>query len=460
VVVDLTKDASGGPFTSASLVSMPPPSSGTTSLSGYQLTFTPEPSFQGTATATFTLSNAYATSAVTSITIEVVARPDPTLDSEVMGILNAETAATRRFATSQINNFQQRLEGLHDSDDGQEPTDSLAFVQGIVLSFDSTCGKQEQAATGESCGRNQASDPNWPFKWSLDDTAAAGTPGSFGSGSFGHSKVTIWTGGSINIGERDGADGFKFETTGVSAGIDYRFSRDFALGVGMGYGRDVSDIGDNGSRSTGKGYTTGVYASYHPGQNFFIDGLVGYQWLSFDSQRYLTSGGGFATGQRDGGQWFASVSAGSKFQIEQLQISPYARLDVARATLDAFTESGDPSSALHYGEEDISTTTGNLGLTFNYKYPVSFGVISPQLRLEYQHDFQGESAITMNYADLFGGPLYHTSIGGLGQDRFILGLGVNVQTVQDFALRLEYRGLFGSDGDTDNAFLINLGKTF
>lgn len=303
------------------------------------------------------------------------------LDPEVMGIRNAEAAATRRFATSQIGNFQQRLEDLHGSDDGKEPTDTLAFVQGIVLSFDSTCSKQVQAATGQFCGRKQQSDPNWPFKSSLDDTATASTPGSFGTGSFGHSKVTIWTGGSINVGERDGADGFKFETTGVSAGVDYRLSRDFALGIGVGYGRDVSDIGDNGSRSTGRSYTTGIYASYHPGGNFFIDGLVGYQWLSFDSQRYLTSGGGFATGERRGGQWFASISAGSKFQIEQLQISPYTRLDVARATLDAFTESGGPSLALHYGEQNISTTTGNHGLTFNYKYPVGFGVISPQLRL-------------------------------------------------------------------------------
>ena len=460
VVVDLTKDAAGGPFTSATLVSVPPPSSGTTSLSGYQLTFTPTATYQGTATVTFTLSNAYATSAVTVITIEVVERPDPTLDSEVMGILNAETAATRRFATSQIGNFQQRLEGLHDSDNGQEPTDGLAFVQGIVLSFDSTCGEAEQAAKGPDCGRSKASDPDWPFKSSLDDTTTSGTPGGFGTGSFGHSKVTIWTGGSINIGERDGDDGYKFETTGLSAGVDYRFSRAFAIGLGMGYGRDVSDIGDNGSRSTGKAYTAGLYATYHPGQDYFIDGLVGYQWLSFDSQRYLTSGGGFATGERDGGQFLASVSAGKKFEIEQWQISPYARLDVARATLDAFTESGDPSSALHYGEQDISTTTGNLGLTLNYKFATDFGLVSPQLRLEYQHDFQGDSSITMNYADLFGGPFYHTSIDGMGKDRFVLGLGVNVQTVQDFAVRLEYRGLLGSDGDTDNGFLVNLGKTF
>lgn len=460
VVVDLTKDATGGPFTSASLVSVPPASSGTTALNGFQMTFTPTTTFEGTATVTFTISNAYTTSMVTAITINVEARPDPTKDSEVMGILNAETAATRRFATSQTDNFQQRLETLHDSGDGQEPTDGLAFVQGIALSFDSTCSKNEPVAPGGSCGRSQANAQDGPFKSYMDDNPAAGTPGSFGTGSFGHSKVTIWTGGSINIGKQDGDDGYKFQTTGLSGGIDYRFSRAFAVGLGMGYGRDVSDIGDNGSRSTGHAYTAGLYASYHPGQNFFIDGLLGYQWLSFDSRRYLTSGGGFVTGERDGGQWFASVSAGAKYQVEDWQVTPYARLDVARATLDAFTENGDPSSALHYGEQDIDTTTGNLGLTLAYKYPVSFGVISPQLRLEYQHDFQGDSAITMNYADMFGGPFYHASIDGLARDRFMLGLGMNIQTTQDFALRLEYRGMFGSDGDIDNGFLVNLGKEF
>jgi len=461
VVVDLRTGAAGAPFTAAALVAVPPPSSGTTVLNGYEMTFTPTSTFHGTETVTFTLSNAYATSAVTAITIEVVERADPTLDSEVMGILNAQTNATRRFATSQIGNFQQRLEGLHDSDNGQEPTDGLAFVQGIVLSFDSTCDKNNLVAKGESCsGGYQAPNTKWPFKSSFDDTTTSSTPGGFGSGSFGHSKLTIWTGGSINIGERDGDSGYKFQTTGLSGGVDYRFSKAFAIGLGMGYGRDTSDIGDNGSRSKGTAYTAGLYASYHPGQDYFIDGLLGYQWLSFDSRRYLTSGGGYVTGDRDGGQWFASVSAGRKFQVEDWQISPYARLDVAKAKLDAFTEDGDPSSALHYGEQDISTTTGNLGLTLTYKFATDFGVISPQLRLEYQHDFQGDSAITMNYADMLGGPSYHTSIDGLGKDRFMLGLGVNVQTVQDFNMRLEYRGLFGSDGDMDNGFLVNLGKTF
>lgn len=452
VTVDLTAGASGGPFIGATLVSLSPPGSGTATLSGQVLTFTADPTLTGAATATFTLRNAYATSEPATIQFDVVERPDPTLDAEVIGILNAQTAATRRFATTQIMNFHQRLEALR-GPVREEPAGGVGFVQGIVLSFADDCrGRGPSNRPGE-CRSGQPNSIQMPFDAAL---AGSGTASAGGR----PNKVTIWTGGSINVGERDGADGFEFETTGVSGGVDYRFNRDLMVGFGIGYGHDNSDVGSNGSRSRGESYTAALYGSYQPDGNLFIDGLVGYQWLSFDSKRYVTSDGTFASGERDGQQWFVSISAGGLYDIDGFGLSPYARLDIARAQLDAFTENGDPSTALHYGAEDVHTTTGSVGVTLRYDQPTSFGVVSPELRLEYQHDFAGDSAITMNYADIFSGPTYRALIDGLDRDRFIVGVGANIQTTQDFALRIEYRGMLGSEGDTDHGVLLNVGKQF
>lgn len=141
-------------------------------------------------------------------------------------------------------------------------------------------------------------------------------------------------------------------------------------------------------------------------------------------------------------------------------MSPYARLDIARAQLDAFTENGGSSTALHYGEEDVHTTTGSVGITLRYDQPTGFGVVSPELRLEYQYDFAGNSAITMNYADVFSGPTYRTFLDGLDRDRFVVGVGAKIETTQDFAVRVEYRGMLGSEGDTDHGVLLNVGKQF
>ncbi|WP_168356317.1 putative Ig domain-containing protein [Lysobacter enzymogenes] len=450
VKVELTQDARGGPFTGAALVSLTPASSGTATVSasngGYTLSYTPQIGYSGLTVATFTLSNAYATSAPATVEIEVAPRSDPSKDAEVLGILNAQAEAARRFANAQIGNFQKRMEGLHDGGTG-----GSRFDNGLSFSVDPRCREGARRTPGSDCR-----DPD------LGDEQAGvdGKPRVEGTGP----QYGIWTGGTIESGNRDGrgggSGGLDFKTSGVSLGADYRVRRDFAFGGGAGYGRDDTDVGTRGSRSKGESYSAVLYASYHPGESFFLDGLLGYQWLSFDSRRYVTDTGGMVRGSRDGSQWFASVSTGLEYQRDKLRISPYARLDVARATLDGYTESGDAQYALNYRDLDVDTTTTSVGLRLDYRHPVRWGTFSPQLRLEYQHDFQDASYAIMSYADMVGGPFYRARLQGMDRNRFVFGLGAVLQTERDWALRLEYRGLFGSGNDDDNSFMINIEKKY
>lgn len=453
-VVELTTGATGGPFTGADLVSLSPAGAGTATITapgsgasaGYRLTFTPAATFAGTATATFTLSNAFATSVPATIDFDVVGRPDPTEDAEVMGLLGAQAATTRRFATAQIGNFQRRMEGMHDGGSGARLDNGLSF------GGDPRCQDEARRTPGSDCRQFAMRDVATP----VDNSAAAQGGGDSGG-------LTIWTGGTLNSGDRDsrsGSAGFDFETSGISAGIDTRVNQVFAFGGGIGYGRDNTDVGRNGTRSDAKSYTLAVYGSFHPGESFFVDGLAGYQWLSFDLRRFVTANGALVHGERDGKQWFASLSLGGDYRRDRLQLTPYARLDIARATLDSYTEGSDPIHALHYQDQDVDTTTASLGLRMDYRIPVSYGVFSPQLRLEYQHDFQDDSSVTMSYADLLGGPFYRGEIEGLERNRFVLGLGALLQTTRDFTLRFEYRGLFGSDADSDHGVQLNLEKQY
>lgn len=450
VSVDLTQDARGGPFTGAALVSLTPASSGTATVSasngGYKLSYTPVIGYSGVAVATFTLSNAYATSAPATVEIDVAPRSDPSKDAEVLGILNAQAEAARRFANAQIGNFQKRMEGLHDGGTG-----GSRFDNGLSFSVDPRCRDDAHRTPGSDCRSHDLGD---------EQSAAAGQPAVQGSGP----QYGIWTGGTIESGNRDGrgggSGGLDFKTSGVSLGADYRVRRDFAFGGGIGYGRDDTDVGTRGSRSKGESYSAVLYASYHPGEAFFLDGLLGYQWLSFDSRRYVTDTGGMVRGSRDGTQWFASVSTGLEYQRDRLRVSPYARLDVARASLDGYTENGDPQYVLKYQDQDVDTTTTSLGLRLDYRYPVRWGTFSPQLRLEYQHDFQDASYAIMSYADMAGGPFFRARLQGIDRNRFVFGLGAVLQTERDWALRLEYRGLFGSGNDDDNSFMINVEKKY
>jgi len=411
--------------------------------------------FSGSATATgtfnftVTATDALGFTGTRAYTITAVERPDPTRDPDVRGLLNAQVESTRRFATTQINNFQQRLENLHGSDarDG-----GMAYN----LSFQSNerCLEQVGRIPGQPCERGTTGAAG-------DVESMAGTRNAAANGNDGGHAFGAWVGGAIRSGNIDGRGGSSdvdFETDGVSIGLDYRFSPRFAFGGGFGYGRDSSEIGDNGARSDGTALTGALYGSFKPGGAFFIDGLFGYQSLDFDLRRTVALTGNRVRGSRDGSQWFASLSAGADLGRDAWGFTPYGRLDIARATLDAYVETGDPLFALRYEAMDVDTTTGTLGLRIDYRTQTSWGSFSPQFRAEYQHDFKNEAEAVLRYADLIG-QTYRTDVTGLDNNRFVIGLGALFDTDSDWSFRVEYRGQVGGD-DTDHGLLLNVEKKY
>ena len=456
VQVNLTQGATGGPFIGANEVSISPASAGTghivASGGGYVLSFTSMPTFSGTATVSYTLTNAYATSAPGIVTISVTARPDPSKDPEVLGLLGAQADATRRFAQGQIDNFQQRLEILHDGG-GQGFQNNL--------SFDSASQNNLAAVSPDAQGNFTTS--NLPDDLNRKYLTQPPTDANPGSSPPLPNGFAVWTGGAVNFGSRGAtgeASGFDFDTGGVSAGVDKRISSDFAAGVGFGYGHDNTDIGQNGTHSTSDSYSLAAYASFNPSPSTFIDGLAGYQWLSFDSRRFVTADNSMVSGNRDGSQWFASLSGGYEYHSNALLISPYGRLDLANASLNGFTEHGDSIYALNYMGQTVKTTTTSIGVHADYVFKEDFGTVAPQVRLEYEHDFQGSSNATMSYADLIAGPIYTAPIDPLAHNHYLIGIGANWQFNNNMIIRLEYDNQLDT-GDQDNqSILLNIQKKF
>ncbi|MCC4596163.1 putative Ig domain-containing protein [Xanthomonas campestris pv. phormiicola] len=466
--VDLTRNATGGPFVAAALVAIMPANAGSATITrsggaaaagvptaaaadgpSFIMTFTPNPAFSGQATVRFTLSNAYATSAEAAIVFVVAPRPDPSLDAEARGLIDAQAESTRRFAKAQIDNFQRRLEATHRGDRGFD--NNLSFQ----ATSQSHCREAERGVGAQPC-----SQPTWDAD---TDTGDAAAPPSTGKAAV-NGELGLWVGGAIRSGSLDKQSqraGVDFQSDGLSMGADYRASDALALGAGVGWGRDDSDVGNNGSRSKASAYTLALYASFHPGRHFFFDTLVGYQLLSYDLRRYVTGNGELAEGRRDGSQWIGSVSTGADLQHGDWQITPYARVDMARARLDAYSEAAMVPYALHYADMDVSTTTGNLGLRLEWRREMSWGQFTPQLRVEYQRDFQGRGDATLSYADLVdGGPLYRTGLSVFDRNRLMLGLGAVFTTEQGLSTRVEYRGVTDGDSGSDQTWMFNVEKKY
>ena len=416
--------------------------------------FSGSPTVTGNFSFTITATDALGFTGTRAYTIAAVNRPDPTQDPDVRGLLNAQVESTRRFATTQINNFQQRLENLHGAD---QRDGGLAY--NLTLESRQTCVEQVGRLPGARCEQS-ANGANGGVGSMADARNGAGNAAA-ANGNDGGSAFGAWVGGAIrsgNIDGRGGSSGVDFETDGISVGLDYRFSPRFVAGGGIGYGTDTSEIGNRDSQIEGKALTAALYASFHPGETFFLDGLFGYQSLDYDLRRTVAFNGNRVQGQRDGTQWFASLSAGADLGRDAWGFTPYGRLDIARATLDAYAETGDALFALRYEKMDIDTTTGTVGLRIDYRKDTTWGSFSPQFRAEYQHDFKNDASAVLRYADLIG-PTYRTDVTGFDRNRFVIGLGALFNTDSDWTFRIEYRGQVGGD-DSDHGLLLNVEKKY
>lgn len=457
VTVNLTDGATGGPFTAATMVSLSPSGSGTATIrdSGdggsraFQLDFTPAATFSGVATVSYTLGNAFTTSAPANVTITVMARADPSKDVEVIGIVNAQAEGARRFADAQLSNYGDRLRQLRRGG-GNESS------QGISLNTprgDDGTKDRRDPADATPLGfftEPRRTRPAEPFNRVV---AEKPVPSRFG----------VWTAGQVDIGDTSGKSSGSardFTTSGVSAGLDYRFNERLTAGVGLGYGRDRTDIGSNGTRSEGESWSIGTYASWRPIRNTYLEAVLGYGALSFDSKRYLTEDGGFANGSRDGQQVFGSVKAGYEISRDALYFTPYVGMDASWTKLDAFNERDGGSNSLRFGNQTVNSLVAVVGFETDYTYRFTGYTFTPNLKAEWRYDMANASDIDLNYIDWSGGPLFSLKGDGTVRNAVRLGLGFDVVLDQGLNLGLAYATTLGEGGAIRHGFNAKAGLRF
>ncbi len=456
-VVNLVAGASGGPFTGAAVVSTAPGNAGASvitspSSGAYTLTFTPDNAFAGTAVVSYTLSNAFATSAPGRINVIVTARPDPSKDPEVKGLIAAQDAAAIRFADAQISNFNRRLEQLHNG--GGAGRGFGVSVSGGRTERDDGLEARERFRKYASLGMNDAADPSSPLLPA--DTAGYTEKDDGEDGQAGPKRWGVWAAGSADFGMRDAVgsqSGFRFTTDGLTGGVDYRVNEDFAFGLGLGYGRDSSRVGKSGTKSKAESYSAGFYASLKTGEKTFIDGVLGYGTLDFDTRRYVTSTGELVNGERDGDQVFAALTFGMEQRTQTSLLSPYGRVAFSRSNLDKFSEDGGGPFGLTYHAQTVKSLTGTLGLRGEFLRKTAAGLLAPRFRVEYSHDFEKANDALLNYTDWVGGPTYRLTVDPIDRDQLRLELGADLTIKNGIRFGLDFDNMVTKDSDSQGVRL-------
>jgi uncharacterized protein YhjY with autotransporter beta-barrel domain len=467
--VSLQTGAVGGPFTSAAIVTPPAAAAGTASIiqvgGVYTLQFVAAPTYSGTTSLTYTLTSAVGTSIPASVVITVNPRPDPSLDADVVGLVRGEVETAKRFAATQISSFNERLEQLHNEGAQRQSTARLSVtgqsgsdvacqssgdqVGDLTKRPDYNCAGNAGAVAGAAYAdpRNATA-----YAAGATGTGASAAPAAASTAAGGTATPTnlaVWLGGYVNFGNNDnGTVNLNNTLVGVSGGVDYRFSPEFTAGIGLGYGHDKTAFGASSSRTLAEALSIAAYGSYRPSPGFYIDGLLGYSQLTYDSERFVTQNSLTARGSRDGDQIFGSISLGYEYRSPRdLLFATYGRLSGSSSTLDGFSETGAGIFNLVYAEQTVDSLSGTLGLRTEKAFALDNGTLTSRVRIEYSHDFEGSSLATLGYDDL-GLLIHQIDAPAFSRNYLTLGLGFDAQFREGSTVGLSYNGSVGLNGDS------------
>lgn len=276
--------------------------------------------------------------------------------------------------------------------------------------------------------------------------------------------------GSWNSLSGDGnAPGLDETQYGILFGADYSFDGDWFLGVTGGYFNSAGTPDSWGGRSGGSADYDGLQLAAYGGFDnsvFYLRGIAAYGNYDGDVSRGI-SGPGSISGRLTGDPSSDVMSfygeTGYRLPAGGLgNVTPFAGLALAGATLDGFTEKDKDSTgaALRFDSEDASSTVSMLGLRLDALVGMGGGVFSPELSVAWAHEF-GDTYQTLDARFADGPPGTSFSVKGseVARDALVLGADLNMALTDGLDLRLSYNGWFNGDYSS-NAVTARLGWSF
>ena len=274
----------------------------------------------------------------------------------------------------------------------------------------------------------------------------------------------LFANGIFSVGDRDptsNEDGFDFHTYGVIAGVDYRFSPKLVLGAAFTYQSSNSDLDNpsslvsptfstsaNAGSADTRSYGFSLYGTYYVLEQLYVDGIVSFGWNNYSLDRVIGYNLGpipanamtgtpahpsavnqIAHADPNGNQFSFSIGAGYDFRQGAWTFGPLARLQYFKLNIDGYREKINNQNpgfgwALALDSQDVESLTTVLGGRASYAISTGLGVLLPQVRIEWEHEFKNDSRLlTAQFVnDPFFQPIPFTTD---SPDRNYVNLGVS-----------------------------------
>lgn len=340
-----------------------------------------------------------------------------TLNAKQLDLLNKCTAIISDYSgATNVSGLQQTLNAIS----GRQATASaripMQFAAGQISNIGARldavrAGEHGVSFSGLDFGAPSAAQagfaPLIDFARSLfGSNPLGGGAGDDSNGALFGGRLGIFVTGTLRQGTQtttDAEQGFNFKNTGLTFGADYRLGDTYVMGIAGGYGKSRSIFDDNGGRLDAQHTSVALYGSYFT-DRYHVDWQAGFGHNSYDLGRSIAyessstsvgcAGGVCLTdsaGSTGAREYSFSTSTGMDFHRDAFAFGPTFELDYKQVAVNGFTESGPSGLDLAFGGITSSSLVAKAGGYTSYAIKTSFGVILPQVRASYIHEFLNDA---------------------------------------------------------------------
>jgi outer membrane autotransporter protein len=261
-------------------------------------------------------------------------------------------------------------------------------------------------------------------------------------------------------------NGFNYYSWGVTGGVDYHFTEDLVAGLAFGWVGSRADFSGSGGSLEQDTYIPSAYLSFTH-DAFYADAIISYAYDDFDLARNIVypTVNRTATGDSHGNEYSFSVGGGYEFDLKQvaegLTAGPRARFDYAYEDIASFSESGANGLNLRYRSYEIWAPVLAVGLEAAYAISTGFGVLSPQLRVDYNHDFAAQpQRIEASFVADPNNIVFFVRPDNLDRDFVTLGVGLVATLQHGVSAFIDWESVLAYDSVQNNAFRLGARYAF
>jgi len=287
--------------------------------------------------------------------------------------------------------------------------------------------------------------------------------GGGASADAGISRWSAFVSGVIGGGEQNQTsqeEGFKFKTKGLTGGVDYRWSPQLVFGAAGGYANTGLDLGGAGGGLDAQGFNLALYGTYYRSEKYYFDTVFNLSHNGYDMDRVVeytigsTKYHQVAKGDPDSSVYALSVGGG--YEVASLNgytFEANGRMQYLRSTISDYQETGAGAYNLAIEKQNMNLTTVSFGGLFTKAFSFKWGVLVPQVRLTWDHEFSGDAATIkgsfVNGPGAGFNPTFSFKTDQVDRDYFRLGAGSTLVRPGGATAFLQYETTRGKAGYSD-----------